>query len=46
MSKFFVDECRKSKHTYNYTDLMQDVIWNFNPIFTNTDFVQTYFFQS
>ena len=45
-ASFFVDQTRLSKHVYPTDMLMDDVIWNFSPIFTQkggkSNFTQVY----
>ena len=46
---FFVNEARNSNHHYPPAQLMQDVIYNFNPTFTaksGSDFEQCYFWDA
>mmetsp|Transcript_34599 Transcript_34599/g.90608 ORF Transcript_34599/g.90608 Transcript_34599/m.90608 type:complete len:313 (+) Transcript_34599:629-1567(+) len=46
-SNFFVNQARKSSHTFNYTELNQYIIWNYSPVFTYLDgsnFEQEYWF--
>lgn len=44
-AKFFVDQARQSTHVYPSDQLLSDVIWNYQPIYTlieGSDFVQVY----
>eukprot|EP01147_Barroeca_monosierra_P010085 gene10086-2253_t len=46
---FFVNEARKSNHMYPPKQLMDDIIYNFNPIFTGktgSGFEQSYFWHN
>ena len=48
MAKFFVDQARSNKHVYAYDQLLKDVIWNFNPIYSllnGSNFVQIYVWE-
>lgn len=47
MAAYFVNQARRSTHTYPAAELMQAVIWNYNPVFTGkqgSDFTQVYAF--
>jgi len=48
MSNFFVDEARKSSHSFSASDLTSLLIYNYNPVFTGaqgSDFTQEYIWQ-
>lgn len=45
VANFFVAEARKNKHTFNYTELTQKIIWNYVPSYsfdTGSNFDQEY----
>lgn len=46
-ANFFVTQTRKSNHVYPFAELVNDVIWNYNPVYTyiqGSNFIQKYFF--
>lgn len=45
-ANFFVQQTRASKHVYPFEELIADVIWNYNPVYTyiqGSNFIQKYF---
>ena len=45
-ANFFVQQTRASKHVYPFEELIADVIWNYNPVYTylqGSSFIQKYF---
>jgi gamma-glutamyl hydrolase len=46
MANFFISEARKSFHSFtNETEKQNALIYNYQPVKTSDDFVQTYFFH-
>lgn len=46
MSNFFVSETRKNNHSFsNVNEETAALIYNYSPVFTNTDFEQCYYWN-